>query len=61
MAATFCEVWESVCGLLGELDTLLAFADLATAAPRPYVRPTMLPPEGEGEWTGACAGKSFLL
>jgi hypothetical protein len=46
VAATFCEVWERVCGLLAELDVLLGFADLSTAAPKPYVRPTMLPPEG---------------
>jgi DNA mismatch repair protein MSH2 len=47
VAATFCEVWEAACSLLGELDVLVAFADLSTAAPKPYVRPTMLPSSGE--------------
>lgn len=48
VAATFCEVWEAVCSVLAELDVLVAFADLCTAAPKPYVRPTMLPASGEG-------------
>ncbi len=47
MASTFCEVWEAVCGTLADLDVLLAFADLSTAAPKPYVRPTMLPSSGK--------------
>ena len=45
MAATFAEVWETVGALLGELDVLAAFADLAASAPLPYVRPAMLPPD----------------
>jgi len=45
VAATFAEVWETVGALLGELDVLAAFADLAANAPLPYVRPAMLPPD----------------
>ncbi len=45
MAATFAEVWETVGALLAELDVLTAFASLAASAPKPYVRPTMLPPD----------------
>ncbi len=48
MAHTFVEVWDSVAGLLAELDVLAAFADLAAAAPAPYVRPTLLPAD-QGE------------
>lgn len=39
MAKTFVEVWESVGGLLAELDALAGYADLAANAPTPYVRP----------------------
>ena len=45
MAHTFVEVWETVAGMLTELDVLLGFAELAVCAPTPYVRPTMLGPE----------------
>ena len=45
VAATFAEVWETVGALLAELDVLTAFAALAASAPKPYVRPTMLPPD----------------
>ena len=45
MAHTFVEVWETVAGMLTELDVLLSFAELAVCAPTPYVRPTMLGPE----------------
>ena len=48
IAATYVEVWEEVSALLGELDVLAGFAELAACAPTPYVRPTMLP-SGEGE------------
>eukprot|EP00897_Mesotaenium_endlicherianum_P002845 jgi/Mesen1/2589/ME000164S01718 len=41
VAATFVEVFEGVAALLAELDVLLSFADLAVAAPIPYVRPTI--------------------
>ncbi len=50
VAHTFVEVWESVAGLLAELDVLLGFADLAVTAPSRYVRPTILPAES-GEIT----------
>ena len=43
VAATFVEVWERVASLLSRLDVLCAFADVAISAPRPYVRPRMLP------------------
>ena len=43
VAHTFVEVWETVAALLGELDVLLGFAELAAVAPSPWVRPTMLP------------------
>ena len=42
VAHTFVEVWETVAGMLTELDVLLGFAELAVCAPTPYVRPTML-------------------
>lgn len=45
VAQTFCEVWETVGGLLAELDLLAAFADLAVNAPTSYVRPKMLAPD----------------
>ncbi|KAJ4961582.1 hypothetical protein NE237_021492 [Protea cynaroides] len=38
-AATFHEVFESLAGILSELDVLLSFADLATSCPTPYTRP----------------------
>lgn len=50
VASTFCEVWEKVGGLLAELDVLCGFADVAVSAPRPYVRPEMLPSDA-GELT----------
>ena len=43
VAQTFCEVWEKVGGILGELDLLAAFADLSVIAPTPYIRPHILP------------------
>lgn len=43
VASTFCEVWEHVSALLAELDVLASFAEVAATAPRPYVRPKMLP------------------
>ncbi|XP_068636946.1 DNA mismatch repair protein MSH2 isoform X1 [Aristolochia californica] len=42
-AATFSEVFESVAGLLSELDVLLSFADLVTSCPTPYIRPDITP------------------
>lgn len=43
VAATFCEVWSAVSGLIAELDVLAGFADLATADPtRPYCKPEIL-------------------
>jgi DNA mismatch repair protein MSH2 len=42
VAQTFCEVWDTVGGILGELDLLAGFADLSVIAPTPYVRPRML-------------------
>ena len=50
VAHTFVEIWETVAGLLAELDVLLGFADLAVTAPSRYARPVMLPPEA-GEIT----------
>jgi len=46
VAATFCDVWAHVGKLVGELDALAAFAAAGAAAPLPYVRPTMTPPDG---------------
>ncbi len=46
VAATFVEVWERVAGILAELDALLGFAQVASTAPGVYVRPHMLPPDG---------------
>lgn len=46
VAASFVEVFERVAGLLGELDALAGFAEVAANAPAPYVRPTMLPKDG---------------
>ena len=55
MAHTFVGVWEEVGSLLGELDALAGFAELAACAPTPYVRPTMLPPDaGVIELLGGC-------
>lgn len=45
VAQTFCEVWETVAGVISEMDVLLGFAELAVSAPTPYVRPHMLPPQ----------------
>lgn len=58
MAATFCQVWEQVRSVLAELDVLVAFADVAVTAPRPYVRPSLLPADGAewGVWDGCCTG-----
>ncbi|KAI3431433.1 hypothetical protein D9Q98_004485 [Chlorella vulgaris] len=50
VAATFADVWRLVSATLAELDLLAAFAEVAAAAPSPYVRPTMLPSEA-GEIT----------
>ncbi|XP_044466744.1 DNA mismatch repair protein MSH2 isoform X3 [Mangifera indica] len=44
-AATFSEVFESLAGLLSELDVLLSFADLASSCPTPYTRPDISPPD----------------
>ncbi|PIA63508.1 hypothetical protein AQUCO_00201094v1 [Aquilegia coerulea] len=40
-AATFSEVFDSLAGLLSELDVLLSFADLAVSCPTPYTRPSI--------------------
>ena len=63
MAQTFCEVWETVAGIIGEMDVLLGFAELAINAPTPYVRPHMLPPQaGELILTGCrCAALRMHL
>ncbi|KDP20084.1 hypothetical protein JCGZ_05853 [Jatropha curcas] len=42
-AASFSEVFESLAGLLAELDVLLSFADLASSCPTPYTRPDITP------------------
>lgn len=47
VAATFAEVWRHVSATLAQLDLLAAFAEVAAAAPAPYVRPTMLPSDGK--------------
>ena len=52
VAVTFAEVWHGVAATLAELDVLAAFAEVASAAPAPYVRPTMLPSDGAGLWAG---------
>ncbi|XP_031288188.1 DNA mismatch repair protein MSH2 isoform X1 [Pistacia vera] len=44
-AASFSEVFESLAGLLSELDVLLSFADLASSCPTPYTRPDINPPD----------------
>lgn len=46
VASTFCEVWEAVSTVMGEMDVLCGFAELACSAPSTYVRPTMLPSKG---------------
>ncbi|XP_050237712.1 DNA mismatch repair protein MSH2 [Mercurialis annua] len=38
-AATFSEVFESLAGMISELDVLLSFAELASSCPTPYTRP----------------------
>ncbi|KAK6921123.1 DNA mismatch repair protein MutS-like, N-terminal [Dillenia turbinata] len=40
---SFSEVFESLSGLLSELDVLLSFADLAATSPTPYTRPDISP------------------
>ena len=37
------QVFESLAGLLAELDVLLSFADLASSCPTPYTRPDITP------------------
>jgi DNA mismatch repair protein MSH2 len=44
-AGTFGPVITECHALVAELDVLLAFAHVSTAAPEPYVRPTLVPPE----------------
>ncbi|GAV69895.1 MutS_V domain-containing protein/MutS_I domain-containing protein/MutS_II domain-containing protein/MutS_IV domain-containing protein/MutS_III domain-containing protein [Cephalotus follicularis] len=44
-AATFSKVFESLAGLLSELDVLLSFADLASSCPTPYTRPDITSPD----------------
>ncbi|KAJ0048265.1 hypothetical protein Pint_16412 [Pistacia integerrima] len=39
------QVFESLAGLLSELDVLLSFADLASSCPTPYTRPDINPPD----------------
>lgn len=46
VAATFSEVWEKVSAILGDLDVLCGFAEVAASAPTPYTRPEMLPQDG---------------
>ena len=46
VAHTFVEVWQAVASLLAEMDVLLGFAELSVSAPTPYVRPEMLPADG---------------
>ena len=58
VAHTFVEVWETVAGMLAELDVLLSFAELAVCAPTPYVRPTMLGPEAGQARFSLCRPKS---
>jgi DNA mismatch repair protein MSH2 len=59
VAATFCEVWSSVSGLIAELDVLAGFADLATADPtRPYCKPEILElDDGVVELMVSCSGR----
>ncbi|KAF5734080.1 putative DNA mismatch repair protein MSH2 [Tripterygium wilfordii] len=38
-ALTFSQVFDSLAGLISELDVLLSFADLASCCPTPYTRP----------------------
>ncbi|KAF9618224.1 hypothetical protein IFM89_000859 [Coptis chinensis] len=40
-AATFSEVFDSLAGILSEIDVLLSFADLAISCPTPYTRPSI--------------------
>lgn len=40
-AATFSEVFDSIAGILSELDVLLSFADLAISCPTSYTRPSI--------------------
>ncbi|XP_010265279.1 PREDICTED: DNA mismatch repair protein MSH2 [Nelumbo nucifera] len=42
-AVTFSEVFETLAGILSELDVLLSFAELATSCPTPYTRPDITP------------------
>ncbi|KAJ0962602.1 hypothetical protein J5N97_027724 [Dioscorea zingiberensis] len=42
-SATFSELFETLAGILSELDVLLSFADLAISCPIPYVRPDITP------------------
>jgi DNA mismatch repair protein MSH2 len=46
VAATFSEVWEKVSAILGDLDVLCGFAEVAASAPTPYARPEILPQDG---------------
>lgn len=45
VARSFSGVWQKVSAILGEVDCLCGFADLAHSAPRPYVKPTILASE----------------
>ena len=48
VAQGYTEVFDSVSGIIAELDVLLGFSEVAVDAPMPFVRPTMLP-MGEGD------------
>ncbi|KAM0933144.1 putative DNA mismatch repair protein MutS, core [Dioscorea sansibarensis] len=42
-SATFSELFETLAGILSELDVLLSFSDLTISCPIPYVRPDITP------------------
>ena len=46
VAHSYVNVWQSVSKVLAEMDALAGFADLAVSAPKPFVKPKILSPEG---------------
>ncbi|KAF2298793.1 hypothetical protein GH714_027909 [Hevea brasiliensis] len=58
-AATFSEVFESLAGMLSELDVLLSFADLASSCPTPYTRPDISPSVRGKSWFQIITGPNM--
>ena len=61
VAATFSHVWETVAGVLAELDVLNGFAVLSMSAPIPYVRPVLIDAMDGDSGPGTGDGQEIVL